>query len=126
MTSLIDRHSLILVGRFLIGGLFVIGGINHFFVFPIMVRQMAERGVPFPGPAPIAGSMFQVIAALVRYARLVRSDSGELPYRVPFHKLLRMLMNFWNMNGEKRMSAMDGWTSNLGVIGGSLIVAALA
>ena len=37
-----------------------------------------------------------------------------------------MMMNFWDMTGEKRMSASDGWHSNLGVIGGLLILTALA
>ena len=37
-----------------------------------------------------------------------------------------MMMNFWDMTGEKRMSAIDGWHSNLGVIGGLLILTALA
>jgi putative oxidoreductase len=125
LTSLIDSHSLTLVGRLLIGGLFVIGVINHFFVFPIMVRQIAERGVPFPGPALIAGSMFQVIAGLVvMLGWFVAIAAGSL---IGFTFISScMLMNFWNMSGEKRMSAMDGWTSNLGVIGGLLIVAALA
>lgn len=125
MTDLINAHALILTGRLLIGGLFVVGGITHCFVLPIMVRQMTDRGVPFARLALIAGSLFEIIAGLaVMVGWLVPHAAGSLiVFTVASSS---MMMNFWDMGGEKRMAAMDGWTSNLGVIGGLLIVAALA
>ena len=125
MTAFINAHGLILAGRLLIGGLFVIGGITHFFVLPIMVRQMTERGVPFARPALIAGSLFEIIAGLtVMLGWLVSLAAGLL---IAFTVASScMMMNFWDLDGEKRLAALDGWMSNLGVIGGLLIVAALA
>lgn len=125
MTDFINAHALILAGRLLVGGLFVVGGITHCFVLPTMVRQMTDRGVPFARPALIAGSLFEIIAGLaVMVGWLVPLAAGSLIVFTVVSSC--MMMNFWDMGGEKRMAAMDGWTSNLGVIGGLLIVAALA
>ncbi len=125
MTTFIDSHALILAGRLLVGGLFVVGGINHCFVLPAMARQMTERGVPFAKPALIAGSLFEIVAGLaVMLGWLVPLTAGSLIVFTIASSC--MMMNFWDLGGEKRMAAIDGWTSNLGVIGGLLIVAALA
>ena len=35
-----------------------------------------------------------------------------------------MLLNFWSLEGAAREGALNGWLSNLGVIGGLLIAAA--
>ena len=121
----INTHVLIIVGRLLLGGLFVLGGLTHFFVLRLMTRQMAERGIPLPGPMLIAGSVFQAIAGLAVMAGwVVPLAAGSL---IAFTVVSScMMMNFWDMSGEKRLSAIDGWTSNLGVIGGLLVLAGLS
>ncbi len=125
MAAFIDAHAVILAGRLLVGGLFIVGGITHGFVLPTMARQMTERGVPFAKPALIAGSVFEIVAGLiVVLGWFVPLAAGSLIVFTIASSC--MMMNFWDLSGEKRMAAMDGWTSNLGVIGGLLIVAALA
>ena len=125
MTALTDAHALILSGRLLVGGLFVVGGITHCFVLHTMIRQMTEHGVPFAKPALITGSSFEIVAGLtVMLGWLVPLTAGSLIVFTVASSC--MMMNFWSLSGEKRMAAVDGWTSNLGVIGGLLIVAALA
>ncbi len=125
MTAFIDAQALTLAGRVLVGGLFVVGGITHCFVLPAMTQQMTERGVPFAKPALITGSSFEIVAGLaVMLGWLVPLTAGSLIVFTIASSC--MMMNFWSLSGEKRMAAVDGWTSNLGVIGGLLIVAALA
>ena len=125
MAAFIDAHALILAGRLLVGGLFIVGGMTHCFVLSTMARQMTERGVPFAEPALIAGSLFEIVAGLaVVLGWLVPLAAGSLIVFTIASSC--MMMNFWDLGGEKRMTAIDGWTSNLGVIGGLLIVAALA
>ncbi len=125
MAAFIDAHALILVGRLLVGGLFIVGGVTHGFVLPTMARQMTERGVPFAKPALITGSLFEIAAGLaVMVGWFVPLAAGSLIVFTIASSF--MMMNFWNLSGERRMAAMDGWTSNLGVIGGLLILAALA
>ena len=125
LADFINAHAVILAGRLLVGGLFVVGGITHCFVLPTMARQMTERGIPFAKAALIAGSLFEIVAGLaVMVGWLVPLAAGSLIVFTIASSC--MMMNFWALSGEKRMAAMDGWTSNLGVIGGLLIVAALA
>ena len=125
MAVFIDAHAFILAGRLLVGGLFIVGGITHCFVLPTMAGQMTEHGIPFAKPALIAGSLFEIAAGLaVMVGWLVPLAAGSLIVFTIASSC--MMMNFWSLSGEKRMAAMDGWTSNLGVIGGLLIVAALA
>ncbi len=125
MAAFIDPHALILAGRLLVGGLFIVGGITHGFVLATMARQMTERGVPFAKAMLIAGSLFEIAAGLaVMVGWFVPLAAGSLIVFTIASSC--MMMNFWGLGGEKRMSAIDGWTSNLGVIGGLLIVAALA
>jgi putative oxidoreductase len=124
MTAYLNAASVVLVGRLLLGGLFVIGGITHLFVLPGAAGQLRQRGVPFPMLTLIAGTVFETVAgAAVMIDFFVPFAAGGLILFTVASSC--MMMNFWAMTGEKRISAIDGWTSNLGVIGGLLIVAAL-
>ncbi|AME27340.1 DoxX family protein [Burkholderia sp. PAMC 26561] len=122
--SFINPVFLLSAGRFLVGVLFVIGGIHHFFVLPTMTQKIAERGVPFPTATLLAGSMFEMLAGI---AIIVRWHAPLAAIALILFTIASscMLMNTWALTGEKRMSAIDGWTSNLGVIGGLAFVAGL-
>lgn len=41
-------YLLLAVGRVLLGGLFVAGGVHHFFDLPAVTGMMKARGVPEP------------------------------------------------------------------------------
>jgi uncharacterized membrane protein YphA (DoxX/SURF4 family) len=36
------------IGRLLLAGLFVAGGIRHFFILPVLTQVLSTRGVPAP------------------------------------------------------------------------------
>ncbi len=112
------------LARLLVGGLFVIGGFYHFFVSRTMTRQMAERGLPYPMATLLAGSIFAILAGT---AIVIRWHASIAAVALIVFTVASscMMMNFWTLTGEKRIAAIDGWTSNLGVIGGLLLVAAL-
>jgi putative oxidoreductase len=59
------QEILLVVGRLLLGGLFVGGGIRHFFLIPVVSQAMAERGVPAPKIVLILGTVFQIVAGLL-------------------------------------------------------------
>lgn len=114
---------LIAFGRVLIGGLFVVGGIRHFFILPAVAAQVAERGVPRPREALIAGSIFETLAGLmvifgvyVGWAAL-----GLAAFTLAASWIM---LDFWNKEGFAREGAINGWIANAGVLGGLLIVAA--
>jgi putative oxidoreductase len=116
---------LLALGRVLLGGLFVYGGIHHFFMIPQLTEVMAARGVPFPRAVLIAGSIFQAAAgALLMLGSFVPAAAFGL---VVFTLLASvMLVNFWDQEGPARQTARNVFQSNLAIIGGLLVAAAEA
>jgi putative oxidoreductase len=116
---------LLTVGRVLLGGLFVSGGIGHLMSLPTVARNMRTRGVPSPMLALVSGTAFQIIAGTCLMLGLFvpLAALGLIVFTIAASV---MMMTFWSMTGEQRVNAIDGWQSNLGVIGGLLIVIALA
>jgi putative oxidoreductase len=112
------------VGRVLLGGLFVSGGIGHLMSLPAMARNMGTRGVPAPMLALVSGTAFEIIAGTCLMLGLFvpLAALGLIVFTIAASA---MMMNFWSMSGEQRINAIDGWNSNMGVIGGLLIVIAL-
>jgi putative oxidoreductase len=88
------------IGRLLLGGLFVVGGIHHFFMLPGITQALAARGVPAAKLVLLFGSVAFTLAASV------------------------LLVNFWSMEGSARANAIATWQSNLAIIGGLLVAAA--
>lgn len=125
MTPFIDPALLVTVGGLLVGGLFVFGGLYHLFVVPTITQQLRNRGVPFPMATLIVGSNFEMLAGI---AIIIRWHAPIAAIALILFTVASscMMMNFWALTGEKRMAAIDAWNSNLGVIGGLLLVAALS
>jgi putative oxidoreductase len=121
--SLETHDALGIVGRALLGGLFVVGGIRHFFHFSILAQMMARRGVPAAGLVLLVGAVLQIGAGTALTLGLY-----------PLHAVVAlivftltasvMLLNFWSMEGADRSNAINAWWSNIGIIGGLLVIAA--
>jgi uncharacterized membrane protein YphA (DoxX/SURF4 family) len=60
----------------LLGGLFVFGGVEHFFILPLLTGIMAARGVPAARAVLIFGSLWQIVFASC-------SSSAFGPRRLP-------------------------------------------
>jgi putative oxidoreductase len=113
------------VGRLLLGGLFVVGGIHHFFILPGITSALVARGVPMARVALIAASVFQILAGLLVILGLWVAPAalGLVVFTVVASFLM---LNFWDLEGQARDAARTGWLTNLAIIGGLLIVAATA
>jgi putative oxidoreductase len=112
-----------IAGRILLGGLFVAGGIHHYFAYPRLVRLMTARRVFAPALTLVTGSLFQiVVGVLVMVGLWPKSAALGLVLFVIVASI--MLLDFWNMSGEAREAAMTAWQSNLAIVGGLLLVAA--
>lgn len=113
------------LGRALIGGLFVFGGVIHFFKLDLLTGIMAARGVPFPRLALIAGSVFQAAAGLLLILGIavVPAAAGLIAFTIAASW---MFLNFWDMQGEAREGAFNAFVTNGAVMGGLLVCAALA
>jgi putative oxidoreductase len=118
-------EALRVVGRLLLGGLFVVGGIHHFFILPGITSALVARGVPMARVALIAASVFQILAGLLLMFGLWVAPAaiGLVVFTVVASFLM---LNFWDLEGPARDAARTGWQTNLAIIGGLLIAAATA
>jgi putative oxidoreductase len=116
---------LLLCGRFLIGGLFVVGGVIHFFKLDLLTQIMGARGVPLPRITLIAGSVFQTAAGLLLIAgfAIVPAAFGLIVFTIAASW---MFLNFWDMDGPAREGAFNAFMTNIAIIGGLLVCAASA
>lgn len=120
----IDLESALwIVGRLLLGGLFVVGGVHHFFALGGLTQFMASRGVPAARFVLIVGSLFQVVAglALIFGYRPFWAAIGLVAFTFLASAIF---LNFWGLEGEARGNAIKGWQSNLAIVGGLLVAAA--
>jgi putative oxidoreductase len=117
---------LIIAGRILIGGLFVFGGVIHFFRLDALTEVMAARGVPFPRIALIAGSVFQAIAgaALMAGVFVIPAAFGLIAFTAAASVIF---LNFWDLEeGIARETAFNVFMTNVALMGGLLLCAATA
>ncbi len=114
---------LMVFGRGLIGGLFVVAGIRHFLIVDTVTAPMAARGIPRPQEALIAGSIFETVAGLMV---IFGFYAGWAALGLAGFTLVAswIMLDFWNKQGFAREGAINGWIANTGVVGGLLIVAA--
>jgi putative oxidoreductase len=119
------NEVLLVLGRFLLGGLFVYGGAHHLFAIPALTEVIAARGVPAPRLVLLVGSAFQFVAGLLLILGLFVAPAALA--LVLFTLIASvMLVNFWDMEGPARDAAINVWLSNLAIVGGLLITAAHA
>jgi len=117
------QEIMLVIGRLLLGCLFVVGGVRHLFIMPAVSQAMAERGVPMPKLVLTVGTVFQISAGLLLiFGVLVPFAAlGLVVFTVTASV---MFLSFWTMQGPARDAAVNGWQSNLAIIGGLLIAAA--
>lgn len=121
--NLETSQSLLVLGRFLLGGLFVYGGVRHLFIVPAVTQAIAARGVPAPRLVLLAGSAFQFVAGLLLIFGLFVAPAALALVLFTFTASV-MLLNFWDLEGPAREAAVNVWQSNLAIVGGLLIAAA--
>ena len=115
----------LVVGRLLLGGIFVFGGIEHYFVAKPVLGIMGRRGVPMPLAVLIVGSVFQAALGLMLMlgVYVAWASLGLVVFTIA---ATLMFLHFWDMEGAERVAAQNNATVNVGVIGGLLVLAAEA
>jgi putative oxidoreductase len=115
---------LLTIGRVLLGVLFVAGGMRHVILFSAISQDMKKMGLPSPRFLLAAGTAFQIIAGtLLIFGLLVFPAALGL---IAFTIVASVVMlPFWSMQGGDRTWAYLNWLSNVGIVGGLLLVAAL-
>lgn len=113
------------LGRVLLGGLFVIGGVPHFFHLDPLTELLKKRGLPAARLCLIVASVFQIVAgALLIFGQFVQLAALGLVVFTLVSSVL--LVNFWSLTGDAREKMKNAFMSNLAIVGGLLIAAATA
>jgi putative oxidoreductase len=117
--------TLVVVGRVLMGGLFVIGGVSHFGELAPLTEACRARGVPSPRLSLVLASLFQIVAGamLIIGFLLPWAMLGLILFTLVASAVM---MDFWNQAGERRTNSIHGWMSNIALIGGLLIAGTTA
>ena len=113
---------IVLAGRILLGGVFVVAGLRHLMIVPVLSVAVAARGVPFPRAVLLAGTGFQIGAglALVLGFFTAWAALGLILFTIVASV---MLVNFWDKEGEERIALTNAFQTNIGLIGGLMIAA---
>ena len=114
---------LLVLGRALLGGLFVYGGATHFFALDQITAVIAERGVPMPRLVLIAGSLFQIAGGLLLMLGVAvpLAAAGLVLFTAAASF---MMLDFWNKDGEQRLGLRSAFLANIAIVGGLLVAAA--
>jgi putative oxidoreductase len=117
-------HVLMVIGRVLLGGLFVVGGIRHLPIMSVISAMMQKRGVPFPRASLIAATAFEIAAGslVVLGLFVVPAAFGLIVFTIAAGIIG---LNFWDQEGDARVASINAWLTNMAVIGGLLIAAAV-
>ena len=114
---------IVLAGRILLGGVFVVAGLRHLMIVPVLSAAVAARGVPFPRAVVLAGTGFQIAAGLsLMHGFFIAWTALALILFTIVASV--MLVNFWDKEGEERIALTNAFQTNIGLIGGLMIAAA--
>jgi len=120
---MMESDVLVIFGRVLLGGLFVLGGVRHFGELGPLTEAVRARGVPLPRASLIGASLFQIVAgAMLMFGLFVPwAVAGLIAFTLVSSTVM---LDFWNKPAEARNGMINVWCSNIAIIGGLLITAA--
>lgn len=115
----------LIVARLMMGSLFIVGGLRHFWALDAISGAMGTRGVPQAKLVLIVGSIYQV-ALGVCLALGVFIPHAALGLVVFTIAATIMLVNFWDKAEPERSALFGVFMSNIAIVGGLLGLAAVA
>jgi putative oxidoreductase len=116
---------LYLFGRFLLGGLFVVGGIEHFFALPLLTGIMASRGVPAARTLLVLGSLWQIVFGLLFIVGIWLAPSA---FALAVFTVVAsfIFLNYWDKQQPERTALRNAFLCNAAIVGALLMAAAQA
>ncbi|QYZ69998.1 DoxX family protein [Neotabrizicola shimadae] len=108
------------LGYFLLGGIFVFAGIDHFRSFQAVRGMVAGRGWPLPGPLLASVSTFQIVAGLCLVLGPLRpwAALGLAAFTVAASL---SFLDFWRTKTPDRTWMRSEFTINVGLVGGLIL-----
>jgi uncharacterized membrane protein YphA (DoxX/SURF4 family) len=108
-----------LLGRAILGGFFLYGGVKHFAQLRPMSQYAASKGVPMPEVAVAASGALLVLggASILLGTRPKLGVAAILAFLSGVSPIMH---DFWNVEPEKRPHEMVNFTKNLALAGATL------
>ncbi len=111
---------LLLIGRIIFGGYFIMAGFNHFANLKMMSGYAKSKGVPAPGLA-VAGTGVMLILGGLSVALGVLPIAGLLLLILFLIPTTLMMHNYWTIEDPaQRMGDQVNFLKNVGLVGASL------
>jgi putative oxidoreductase len=123
----IDAVTLYLIyaGRFLLGLCFVVAGLRNFTKLDVHAGILDRKRVPLARAVLVAGLVVQTAGGLSVALGLFPAI-GALGLIVFTLAASALYHDFWTYAGAERTPHVNAWLTNLALIGGFLLVIALA
>jgi putative oxidoreductase len=111
-----------LIGRIILGGFFIMSGLNHFFKFGMMKGYAAMKGAPLPG-ASVAGTGAVLALGGMSLLLGIYPTVGVI-LLVAFLLAAAFIMhNFWTVQDpQARMADQVNFMKNLALAGALLMI----
>lgn len=109
-----------LIGRILIGGFFLMMGMNHFFKNKMMSGYAQSKGVPFPKLSVIITGILLLLGGL-SFLLGVYPYIGVLLITIFLVPTLFLMHNFWTLEGEEKMNEMMNFMKLVALLGAILM-----
>lgn len=113
--------EILLVGRILLGVLFLYNGYNHFVDFEDRKGYAQYKDMPAPGLAVISSGVVLVLGSLGIMAGVypVVAAAALAVFLVVATPLFH---DFWAVSGEDRTNELNHFLKNVGLLGGVLVL----
>lgn len=123
MPAAFDMPLLLLAGRLLLGGAFLVAGLRNLGNIPFLTGVIAGRGMPLPRAALLAGIVMQTAAGALLIAGFW-TDIALVGLVAFLFAATLLFHNFWDHQGIDRVNRINGVISNAALTGGIFIILA--
>jgi putative oxidoreductase len=114
----------LLIGRVLIGGMFIWAGISNLADLGARVGYAASKGLPAPAFFVTAASLLLVAGGL-SIAAGFRPRLGVAAVAIFLVGVTPVMHNFWALRGFEQELELHSFASNVGLLGGAIAFAAI-
>jgi putative oxidoreductase len=116
--------GLFLLGRILLGGYLLYSGIGHFLNLAMMSGYAGSKGVPAPEAAVVVSGLLLLVAG-ASFLLGFYPKAGIAAAAVFLAVVTPMMHNFWALPAEQQMGEMVNFAKNMGLLGATLMLAAI-
>jgi putative oxidoreductase len=111
-----------LIGRVLIGQIFILAGINKIMNFSMMTGYVAVAHLPLPKVSLAIAAAIEILGGLAILTGFHTRVASWIVFLFLIPTTL-LFHNFWAMQGADRLDNLGHFQKNLAIMGGLLILA---